>query len=410
MNPRNSIDDGWNLKGISHHIRELRAEIAEEAKKPLTVLIQGPTGTGKELIARDIHNHSPRKDFPLVIVNCGAIVQDLFESELFGHEKGAFTGAIGKKRGQVELANKGTLFLDEIGDLRADHQVKLLRFLQNKTYCPVGGEKEKFTDVRVIAATNKDLLTETKNNDFRDDLYYRLSQSIIKTVPLNDRPEDIVFLLNHFASIERLEIDAKKKVLLYSYFYPGNVRQLQNYLYRKSNEIIKEWKEELIAQRFEPEVIAELRSYEDFDVLEREARSLLYYSHRWVWDGNSRRKKPAEPWAEKLLNDPNIYDWLKAIAFVGKSNGDLSKIVEAYEIITLLRSGMPKSTIVKFLQVRREKVYPEFFKENYGISLPENNEQHVESISLRFGDFPLYQAKLTELQEMITSKILKSLS
>ena len=131
-----------------------------------------------------------------MIVNCGAIVGDLFESELFGHEKGAFTGALIKKRGLVEVANGGTLFLDEVGDLRADHQVKLLRFLQDKTYRPVGGETEKSADVRVVAATNKDLMTEVNNNinnKFRDDLYYRLSQSTIKTVPLKDRPEDISF-------------------------------------------------------------------------------------------------------------------------------------------------------------------------------------------------------------------------
>jgi len=156
--------------------------------------------------------------------------------------------------------------------------------------------------------------------------------------------------------------------------------------------------------------MAELRSYEDFDALERQARNLCYYSHQWIWDGNSRQKKASEPWAEKLLDDPYVYDWLKAIAFTGESNGDVSKIVEAYEIVTLLRSGMPRSKIVEFLHLRRDKVYPEFFKVNYGIPLPENNEQLMESMSLRFCDFPLFQAKLTELQEMLTNKILESLS
>lgn len=396
MKQRNNINtDGWNLLGVSKHIRELRAMIAEEAKKPLTVLVQGPTGTGKELIAKDIHDHSPRKNFPFVIVNCGAIVKDLFESELFGHEKGAFTGALNKKRGQIEVANGGTLFLDEVGDLRVDHQVKLLRFLQDKTYRPVGEEKEKSADVRVVAATNKDLAVEVKNN-FREDFYYRLSQSIIKTVPLKDRPEDIVFLVNHFASRDNLKIEDKKKVLLYSYFYPGNVRQLQNYLYKNSDQIINEWKDELISQGFDREVITELRSYEDFDDLERQARSLFYYS-----------QKPPVPWTDKLLNDPDVYDCIEAISIFGESNGDLGKIIEAYEIVTLLQSGMLKSKIVDFLRIRREKVSPESFREYYGLPWPENNKPLMQSASLKLKYFPLFQAELTKLKERSVREFIK---
>lgn len=407
MKQKNNMNiGGWNLLGVSRHIRELRAVIAEEAKKPLTVLVQGPTGTGKELIAKDIHDHSPRKNQPFVIVNCGAIVGDLFESELFGHERGAFTGALKEKKGLVEVANGGTLFLDEVGDLRADHQLKLLRFLQDKTYRPVGGEKEKSADVRVIAATNKDLAVEVKNI-FREDFYYRLSQSIIKTVPLKDRPEDIVFLVNHFASRDNLKIEDKKKVLLYSYFYSGNVRQLQNYLYKNSDQIINEWKDELISQGFDREVITELRSYEDFYDLERQARSLFYSSQQLVWDGESRQEKPPVSWAEKLLYDPDVNDWIEAIAFVGESNCNLGKIVEAYEIVTLLRSGMLKSKIVDFLHIRKKKVSSEFFREYYGLVWPEDNGPLIQSASLKLKYFPLFQAELTKLKERSIREFIK---
>jgi DNA-binding NtrC family response regulator len=402
--------DGWNLKGVSQHILELRAKIKDIAQKPLTVLIQGPTGTGKELVAKDIHEHSPRKEKPFVPVNCGAIPADLLESELFGYEKGAFTGANKPKKGQIELPNGGTLFLDEVGDLRTDHQGKLLRFLENKTYLPVGGEKEKSADVRVIAATNKDLMAKAKGIIFRDDLYYRLCQLNIKTAALKDRPEDIVYLLNHFSKLERLEINAKIKILLYSYYYPGNVRELKNYLYKDYDQIIEGWKDELIAQGFDREIITDFSSYEDFDYLIRQARNHLFYSHQWVSNGNALIKKPADPWAEKVLKDQDVHDWLKAISFVGESNCNLGKIVEAYEIITLLRSGMLKSKIVDFLQIRREKVSPEFFREYYGLPWPETNEPLIQSASLKLNYFPLFRAELSKLQEMVTHKILNSLS
>jgi len=185
---------------------------------------------------------------------------------------------------------------------------------------------------------------------------------------------------------------------------------LQNYLYRNSDQIIEEWKDELIAQGFDREVITELRSYEDFDYLKRQARNILYYSHQWVWDGNSRQKKPFESWAEKLLNDQNVHDWLEAISFIGESNGDLSKIVEAYEIITLLRSGMIKSRIVDFLHIRKEKVSPKIFMEYYGLPWPEYNEPLMQYASSKLNYFPLFQAELSKLREMIKVKILKSLS
>jgi transcriptional regulator with GAF, ATPase, and Fis domain len=204
-----------------------------------TVLIMGETGTGKELIARAIHSNSRRKDKPLIKINCAALPAGLVESELFGHEKGAFTGAIARRVGRFELAQDGTIFLDEVGELPADAQAKLLRVLQEREFDRVGGTAPIRVDVRILAATNRDLFKAVCEKTFREDLYYRLSVFPLQLPPLRDRREDIpplaLFLVNKFASrigkrIDGVGKEAMRRLLAYA--WPGNVRELENIIER----------------------------------------------------------------------------------------------------------------------------------------------------------------------------------
>jgi len=204
-----------------------------------TVLIQGETGTGKELIARAIHNISSRCGRPFVKLNCAAIPLDLLESELFGHEKGAFTGAIAQKLGRFETADKGTLFLDEVGDIPLALQPKLLRVLQEQEFERLGGTRTHQVDVRLVAATNRDLTEMVKRNGFRSDLYYRLNVFPIQLPPLRERREDIPALVEHFVEIlsRRMgkqieEIPPQVMSMFTSHSWPGNIRELQNFIER----------------------------------------------------------------------------------------------------------------------------------------------------------------------------------
>ncbi|MDL1967118.1 MAG: sigma 54-interacting transcriptional regulator [Deltaproteobacteria bacterium] len=221
--------------GKDHTMQQLYKLILDIAPTDATVLIQGESGSGKELVARAVHLHSYRKDNPFIVVNCSAYPQTLLESELFGHEKGAFTGAIHRKPGRFELADKGTLFLDEIGEIPLMSQVKLLRFLQFQTFERSGGMETIEVDIRVIAATNKDLKKEVENGNFREDLYYRLNVIPINIPPLRVRRNDISLIVEHF--LKRLNLRGNKKVkgisseamdILMRYSWPGNVRELEN--------------------------------------------------------------------------------------------------------------------------------------------------------------------------------------
>jgi two-component system NtrC family response regulator len=222
--------------GSMEEVMNMAGRVAESRA---TVLIQGESGTGKELIARLIHHLSPRSAQPMIIVNCAALPENLMESELFGHEKGAFTGADQRRIGRFEEAHKGTLFLDEIGELSPSVQVKLLRFLQDREFQRVGGNQTLQSDVRIISATNKDLEQKVKEGDFRDDLYYRLNVVAISIPPLKDRKEDLSPLMDHFLSKFAVEngkdiqgISPEAKDLLLKYDYPGNVRELENIMER----------------------------------------------------------------------------------------------------------------------------------------------------------------------------------
>jgi transcriptional regulator with GAF, ATPase, and Fis domain len=205
--------------------------VERAARATATVLIQGESGTGKELVARNIHRHSGRREHPFVPINCAAIPATLLESELFGHEKGAFTGATQGRIGRIEAAEGGTLFLDEIGEMPMDMQAKLLRVLQERVVTPVGGNRTVHVDVRIISATNRNLLTMVNEGAFRQDLYYRLNVLPIRLPPLRERPEEIPVLvrafLRRFAEAPtRITPEAMR--FLYAYEWPGNVRELEN--------------------------------------------------------------------------------------------------------------------------------------------------------------------------------------
>jgi len=227
------------LVGESAPMKQIYEMIARVADSPSTVLITGESGTGKELIAKALHRGSSRRDRPLIKVNCAAIPKDLVESELFGYERGAFTGAVSSKPGRFELADGGTLFLDEIGEVPVEMQVKLLRALQESEFERVGGIKTLRVDVRLIAATNRDLKALIADGRFREDLYYRLAVVPIALPPLRDRKEDIPLLVRHFVEKynqrlgKRVEgVDADAVALLQSYPWPGNIRELENLMER----------------------------------------------------------------------------------------------------------------------------------------------------------------------------------
>jgi DNA-binding NtrC family response regulator len=243
-----SFDFG-NILGKSKGMKDIFKMVKQIADSRSTVLIMGESGTGKELISRAIHYNSNRKNYPFVTINCAAIPETLIESELFGHEKGAFTNAIEKKLGRFEVAHQGTLFLDEIGELSLTTQAKILRFLEEKEFNRVGGSKTIKVDVRLITATNKDLNQMIKKGGFREDLYYRINVVPIVIPPLRERKEDIPILIDHF--INKFSVENNKNVkginkdaleFLMQYEWPGNVRELENLIERiialTSNEYI----------------------------------------------------------------------------------------------------------------------------------------------------------------------------
>ncbi len=230
------LGNSWgNIVGESEQMKKVFSIMQRVADTPTTVLVTGESGTGKELVARGLHQASSRNQAPFVSLNCAAIPENLLESELFGHEKGSFTGAVGLKEGKFEYANNGTLFLDEVGEMPLNLQVKLLRVLQEQEFQRVGGNKEIKVNVRLVAATNKDLKEEVEMGRFRGDLFFRLNVVNVKVPPLRERRSDIPFLVAHFVGKYSRKLDRKIKEVdpeamrvLYSYNWPGNVRELEN--------------------------------------------------------------------------------------------------------------------------------------------------------------------------------------
>jgi len=236
---RQKLSQDYELTGNSAQILEMKEMVSLVAPTNAWILILGENGTGKELVARSIHRQSRRAGKPFIEVNCAAIPEDLIESELFGHERGAFTGATAKKRGKFDLANEGTIFLDEVADMSLKAQAKILRILQEKKFERVGGTKLIPTDVRVLAATNKDLEKEMEEGRFRQDLFYRLNVIPLKISPLRERKEDIPLLIDRFLKeLSAKEGEAEKSMapeavaLLMEHNWPGNVRELKNIIER----------------------------------------------------------------------------------------------------------------------------------------------------------------------------------
>jgi DNA-binding NtrC family response regulator len=238
-----------NIIGKSPEMQSVFKLIQQVAETDASVLINGETGTGKELVAKAIHYNSLRKNRPFISVNCAALTETILESELFGHERGAFTGAVKQKPGRFELANQGTLFLDEIGDISAATQAKLLRVLQEREFERVGGTQTIYTDIRIISATNKNLQEEIEASNFREDLYYRLNVMPVFLTPLRERQQDLPLLVQHFIDIYAVKMQKPVKAvssaaleILLNHPWPGNVRELENVIERaiilcKSDEI-----------------------------------------------------------------------------------------------------------------------------------------------------------------------------
>ena len=268
---RQTLDERYDLVGESPAIQALRIQIQSAAPSHGRVLIRGESGTGKELIARAIHRQSLRAEKPFVEVNCAAIPDELIESELFGHERGAFTGATTKRRGKFELADGGTIFLDEVGDMSVKTQAKVLRVLQEQTFERVGGSETLTVDVRVIAASNKNLEEEIQRGNFREDLFYRLNVIPFEVLPLRDRKEDIVLLAEFFLGLFSREYGKREKTisrdaldLLLRYPWPGNVRELRNVMERvvimvPRNSIEAGDLETSLRIRVEPEPVEEMK-------------------------------------------------------------------------------------------------------------------------------------------------------
>jgi transcriptional regulator with PAS, ATPase and Fis domain len=234
-----TLEDIDDLIGQSEAILKVLKQVESVAQSNSSVIITGESGTGKELVARAIHSNSPRKYFPLVSVHCGALTESLLESELFGHEKGAFTGAMFNRKGRFEMADGGTIFLDEIATISSKMQVELLRVLETKSFVRVGGNKEIASDFRVICATNRDLKSMVKSGNFREDLYYRLKVITIDLPPLRERKEDMPELVSFFIKKYNQEFGKRVKDIeenalkaLRDYHWPGNIRQLESVIER----------------------------------------------------------------------------------------------------------------------------------------------------------------------------------
>jgi len=285
-----------NIIGKNERMQEIYELIADISNTDSTVLIQGESGTGKELIAKAIHFNSPRKNKPFVVANCSAYSQNLLESELFGHEKGAFTGAIRRKIGRFELAHGGTIFLDEIGEVSPPTQILLLRVLQDHRFERVGGEETLEVDVRVIAATNKNLMEEIKKGHFREDLYYRLNVIPIFVPPLRERKDDISLLAMHF--LEKFSQEKGKNIVNFSpevmeiflaHSWPGNIRELENVI---EHAVIIAKKDLIYPKDLPPNLLQKSLEKEEFSTLYDFEKNLILKTLKETnWNKHRAAKK-----------------------------------------------------------------------------------------------------------------------
>ncbi len=374
------VQQDVGILGDSEKIRQLIETIEQVAPTDISVLISGESGTGKELIARAVHKRSRRRDQPLITVNCGAIPEGILESELFGHEKGSFTGAAGQRKGYFELAHKGSIFLDEIGELPLSIQVKLLRVLEEREFMRVGGTTLQSVDIRFIAATNRNLEEEVHKGAFRQDLYYRLNAIHIKAPSLRERREDIVVLAKKFAAdfcrsnlIEFQGFTDSAFHLMEEYAWPGNVRELRNLV---EKVIVLER-----GQRIDDRILGKyINVYNDFknlpvpldkpkDELERELllrvlleiKSEIAQLRELVMAGVPQRYS-LNPWRGDL---PNHY----ASAPDGQSRDAAPESVSDMERemikVTLIKTGGNKRKAAKLLGLSERTLYRKINK--YGL-------------------------------------------
>lgn len=310
------------LIGDSEKMRTLRQQIEMAAQSNSRVLILGESGTGKELVARLLHEKSQRAGGPFVEVNCAAIPQELIESELFGHEKGAFTGATERKSGKFELADRGTLFLDEIGDMTLQTQAKVLRVIETQAFQKVGGSKNIKVDVRIIAATNKNLMEEVKNGNFREDLYFRLNVIPIIVPPLKERRDDIPLLIKYFIELFASENGIRQKEItpdvvktFQDYYWPGNIRELKN-----------------AVERLMIMVPSDVITKRDVDALGLFGQQVLkeydYFSHKTLKDARDAFEKD---FIIRKLKENN-WNVSKTAEVIDVERSNLHKKIKAYEI------------------------------------------------------------------------------
>ena len=287
-----SLENVEDLIGKSEAMQQVLREIESVAQSNASVIITGESGTGKELVARAIHANSPRKFFPLVSVHCGALSEGLLESELFGHEKGAFTGAVYNRKGRFEMADNGTIFLDEIATISPKMQVELLRVLETKSFVRVGGNKETKSDFRVICATNRDLKTMVDNGAFREDLYYRLNVFNISVPPLRERAEDIPLLTEYFIkkyckTMNRPVMSIEPAALnrLAEFSFPGNIRELENMIERA---IVVGNGKKICLKDLPIEKAETMPSFESLDELEK--HHVLQILNKYNWNISASAK------------------------------------------------------------------------------------------------------------------------
>ncbi len=310
------------LIGDSEKMRTLRQQIEMAAQSNSRVLILGESGTGKELVARLLHEKSQRAGGPFVEVNCAAIPQELIESELFGHEKGAFTGATERKSGKFELADRGTLFLDEIGDMALQTQAKVLRVIETQAFQKVGGSKNIKVDVRIIAATNKNLMEEVKNGNFREDLYFRLNVIPIIVPPLKERRDDIPLLIKYFIELFASENGIRQKEItpdvvktFQDYYWPGNIRELKN-----------------AVERLMIMVPSDVITKRDVDALGLFGQQVLkeydYFSHKTLKDARDAFERD---FIIRKLKENN-WNVSKTAEVIDVERSNLHKKIKAYEI------------------------------------------------------------------------------
>lgn len=326
IDPSLTYEEG-KIIGKSRGMKEIFKAIGVLSENRVTVLIEGETGTGKELIARAIHYNSPSREHPFQPIDCSTIVGPLLESELFGHEKGAFTGASSSKRGKFELAGGGTIFLDEIAEIPFELQSKLLRFLQEKEFERLGGEKKIKSNTRIIAATNKDLWKLVQAGSFREDLYYRLSVASIKVPPLRERKSDIPLLVEHILrkinhdlekGVRKIEEKALKRII--DYDWPGNVREIENLL---TQAAINTQGEVILEEAITPMLGEKLQNHQN-----------QFQSHQNQKDVLNNKQKLKDIEKEHITEVLNRTHWHlgKACEILGISRPTLRHKIRAYEI------------------------------------------------------------------------------